>query len=197
MFRRQTSFALSSFWMGTLLAVLIVCLPRPTVAQGTALDLDGKSVDPFQAARGKVVALIFVRTDCPISNRYAPTIQNLSTKYADQAAFWLVYPSNTESAKTIRKHDHDFRYELPALRDPQRVLVELSHAQITPEAAVFDAARRLIYHGRIDNLYEDFGHARKEATTHELDDAIRAVIEKRAPLATHRAAVGCYIADLR
>jgi thiol-disulfide isomerase/thioredoxin len=196
MFRRQTSFALLFFCVGALLAV-IVCLPKATGAQGTALDLSGKSVDPFQAARGKVVVLIFVRADCPVSNRYAPTIQNLSAKYADQAAFWLVYPSNTESAETIRKHGHDFRYELPALRDPQRVLVGLSHAQITPEAAVFDPARRLAYHGRIDNLYEDFGHARKEATTHELDDAIRAVIEKRAPAATHRAAVGCYIADLQ
>jgi AhpC/TSA family len=196
MFRSQTSFAFLSSCIAAVLAILLVGLPRPTRAQGAALDLSGKSVDPFQAARGKVVVLIFVRTDCPISNRYAPTIQNLSVKYAQKATFWLVYPSKTETAEVIRKHQHDFRYELPALRDPQRVLVRLSNAQITPEAAVFDASRRVTYHGRIDNLYEDFGHARKEATTHELDDAIQAAIEKRAPPATHQPAVGCYIADL-
>ena len=31
----------------------------------------------------------------------------------------------------------------------------------------------LVYHGRIDNLFEDFGRARPAATTHELEDAIR------------------------
>ncbi len=39
------------------------------------LDLSGKVVDPFEMAAGKPVVFIFVRTDCPISNRYAPTIQ--------------------------------------------------------------------------------------------------------------------------
>ena len=73
----------------------------------------------------------------------------------------------------IRKHEREFGYQLPALRDLQRALVKESHVQITPEAAVFNGDRRLIYHGRIDNLYEDFGRARNAATTHELDDAIR------------------------
>jgi hypothetical protein len=74
--------------------------------------------------------------------------------------------------------------------------VKQSAAQITPEAAVFDAKRRLVYHGRIDNLYEDFGHKRKSATTHELADAIEAAIAGK-PLTTKvTSAVGCYISDL-
>ncbi|MGC1581608.1 MAG: hypothetical protein WA766_09000, partial [Candidatus Acidiferrales bacterium] len=49
-------------------------------ASETALDLNGKSVDPLKAAPGKIVVLIFVRTDCPISNRYAPAIQRIIKK---------------------------------------------------------------------------------------------------------------------
>jgi thiol-disulfide isomerase/thioredoxin len=182
-----------------LFAIVVLCLvssPLTSSSQSFATDLEGKPADPFRAAQGKVVVLIFVRTDCPVSNRYAPTIQQLSAHNTDKAAFFLVYPSKKETSETIRKHDRDFGYALAALHDPQHILVKQSHAQITPEAAVFDANRRLVYHGRIDNLYEDFGHARKTATTHELADAIRAAIAGRTINGNATPAVGCYISDL-
>jgi len=161
-----------------------------------ATDLEGKPFDPFRAAKGKVVVLLFVRTDCPISNRYAPTIQQLSARNDNKAEFFLVYPSKKETADSIRKHDRRFGYTLAALRDPQHMLVKQSQAQITPEAAVFNSNRRLVYHGRIDNLYEDFGHARKSATTHELADAIEVAISGKMQSANATPAVGCYISDL-
>src|SRR5438105_13666008 len=114
--------ALSFFiCIGVLLSCLAWASTRTDV-QG-AVDLDGKAVDPLKVARGKVVVLIFVRTDCPISNRYAPTIQQLSARYSRVTAFWLVYPSKTDSMEAIRKHDREFGYGIPALRDPQRLLV--------------------------------------------------------------------------
>jgi thiol-disulfide isomerase/thioredoxin len=181
-------------------AIAVLCLgtaslPSPG-SQGLATDLDGKPVDPFRAAGGKVVVLIFVRTDCPISNRYAPTIQRLSAQNTGKAAFFLVYPDKRETVDLIREHDREFGYTLAALRDPQHVLVRQSQVQITPEAAVFDANRRLVYHGRIDNLYEDFGHARKIATTHELADVIAAAIVGKTLNGNATPAVGCYISDL-
>ena len=180
-------------------AIVVLCLvtsPLTSSSQSFATDLEGKPADPFRAAQGKVVVLIFVRTDCPVSNRYAPTIQQLSAHDADKAAFFLVYPSKKESSETIRKHDRDFGYTLAALHDPQHILVKQSQAQITPEAAVFDVNRRLVYHGRIDNLYEDFGHARRTATTHELADAIAAAIAGKTINGNATPAVGCYISDL-
>jgi thiol-disulfide isomerase/thioredoxin len=165
-------------------------------AQNTAFDLAGNAVDPLKSAGGKVVVLVFVRTDCPVSNRYAPTIQRLNEEYAGKAVFWLVYPSKSESAEVIRKHDREYGYKIPALRDPQHVLVKESQAKITPEVAVFDANRKLVYHGRIDNLYEDIGRARRAATTHELEDAISVALggKSLAAVATH--AVGCTISDM-
>jgi hypothetical protein len=170
---------------------------RIGVSEETAVDLDGAVVDPLKASSGKVVVLIFVRVDCPISNRYSPTIQEISRKYAGRAAFWLVYPDRSESAEQIRKHEKEFGYELPTLRDVQRSLVDESHAQTTPEAAVFDANRKLIYHGRIDNLFEDFGRARPAATTHELDEAIHAALDGKEVAKASVPGVGCYISDLK
>jgi hypothetical protein len=167
------------------------------VGEGTAVDLDGAVVDPLKMSAGKVVVLIFVRVDCPISNRYAPTIQKISRANAGHVAFWLVYPDRSESAEQIRRHEKEFGYSLPALRDVQRSLVSESHAQTTPEAAVFDANRKLVYHGRIDNLFEDFGRARPAATTHELEDAIRAAMDGKEVANAAVPGVGCYISDLK
>ena len=165
-------------------------------AQNTGFDLAGKPVDPLKSAGGKVVVLVFVRTDCPVSNRYAPLIEKLSTEHAGKAAFWLVYPSKSESPEAIRKHEQEYGYKIPALRDPQHVLVKESQVQMTPEVAVFDAGKRLVYHGRIDNLYEDIGRARSAATTHELEDAIAAALSGKSLAVDATHGVGCYISDL-
>jgi thiol-disulfide isomerase/thioredoxin len=183
-------------FVGAILAAFLL-LPFPALhsAQDSALALDGAPADPFQKSPGKVIVLVFVRTDCPISNRYAPAIQRISAKYEAKAAFWLVYPDKSESAEKIRQHDHAYSYKLPALRDPQRALVKLAQARVTPEVAVFDARRRLTYHGRIDDLYGDFGRARHAPTTHELEDAIQAALNGNAPPSS-TPAVGCFISDL-
>jgi thiol-disulfide isomerase/thioredoxin len=160
-------------------------------------DLSGKSVDPLQLATGKPLVLIFVRTDCPISNRYAPTIQALNKKYAGQAILLLVYPDKAETTQNIEKHLHEYGYKVAALRDSQQDLVKLAKVEITPEAAVFNAKGELIYHGRIDNWYKDFGHARSAPTTHELDQAIQAALNSGIEAPSSTGGIGCYISDLK
>jgi thiol-disulfide isomerase/thioredoxin len=160
------------------------------------LSLEGKPIDPIKISNGKVTVLIFVRTDCPISNRYAPLLEKLQSEFADKAKFWLVYPDKKSTSQQITEHLHQFHYSIPALRDPDHSLVKLSLAAVTPESAVFDSQGRVIYHGRIDNLYEDASRARPAATSHELQDAIDAAIGgKPAPIAS-APSIGCYISDL-
>jgi len=192
----QTFRIVSFLKVAVLTASYLASVPTPVSAQDGVIDLAGKAADPFAVARGKVVVLIFVRTDCPISNRYAPVIQQISAQHTEKAEFFLIYPDKKESAEVIRKYDQEFGFRIASLRDPQHVLVKRSRARITPEVGVFDADRKLIYHGRIDNLYEDFGHARKSATTHELEDAVQAAINGKSLRTDATPAVGCYISDL-
>jgi hypothetical protein len=167
-----------------------------SAAQETAVDLNGRSVDPLKASPAKVVVLVFLRRDCPVSGRYAPAIQQISRQYADGASFWLVYPDKSEAPEAIRKSVAEYGYHLPVVRDPQHQLVKLGHVQITPEVAVFDRDHRLIYDGRIDDWYIDLSRARPAPTTHELEDAIRAGLTGRIVAHTEVRGVGCYISDL-
>jgi thiol-disulfide isomerase/thioredoxin len=185
------------WWAGFLrLTVATVCLSSSGMfAQG--IDLGGRVVDPIAAGGGKPVVLIFVRTDCPISHRYAPEIRRLGEKYAAKAEFWLVFPSKSDSADVIAKDVKDFDYKLRALSDPKQALVKKANAIITPEAAVFDPKGALVYHGRIDDWSVAFGRAKHRPTTHDLDEAVQAVIDGRAVARSETKAVGCYISDLR
>lgn len=162
----------------------------------SALDLDGHSVNPLASSSGKVVVLVFLRLDCPVSGRYAPAIQQISQRYADRASFFLVYPDKSATPAAIRKSVADYGYHLPALRDPEHALVKLSHVQITPEVAVFDQIHELVYDGRIDDWFIDLSRARPAPTTHELEEAIRAAHSGTTLARNEIRGVGCYIADV-
>jgi hypothetical protein len=182
----------NSLWL--LLSALLI---SPGIAYGQhSVDLDGRALNPLQADHSKIVVLVFLRQDCPISSRYAPTIQQISKRYADYASFWLVFPDKTESAGSIHKYLQDYRYQLPVLRDPEHELVKLSHVQVTPEVAVFDRNHQLVYDGRIDDWYRYPGGSRPAPTTHDLDDAIRAAIAGKTVEKNEVRGVGCFISDL-
>jgi len=156
----------------------------------------GKPDDPFATA-ARVRVLVFVRTDCPITNRYAPELQRVSEEFAARGVrFWLVYPGGGETAAAIRDHMAQYHFPGEAVRDPQHVLVRRAHATVAPEAAVFDAAGKLVYHGRIDDRYVDIGRARAAAQTHDLENAIAAVLAGKPVAEPETHAVGCSLADV-
>src|SRR5436190_15814255 len=159
-------------------------------------DLAGHVVDPFDASDAKAIVFIFISTDCPISNRYAPEIRRVEEAFARSGVrFWLVYADGGPSSDPIRKHLKDYRLPQQVLRDPRQTLVRLAQARVTPEAAVFLPGRRLVYHGRIDNRYADLGKERPEATQHDLEEVLKAIVQgKPVPYSTGKA-VGCYIPE--
>jgi thiol-disulfide isomerase/thioredoxin len=180
--------------MPTLFAAVLLVLAA--TAPAGVVDLENRAVDPFQLTAGaKAVVFLFTATDCPISNRYAPEIQRLHRAYADKGVrFFLVYPNPADTPALIREHAKSFGYPAEALRDPKQSLAKTAKATIAPEAAVFVNAR-LVYHGRIDDRFVDFGLDRPAPTVRDLDEALAAVLAGRPVPHPVTQAVGCYIAD--
>ena len=160
-------------------------------------DLDGKLVEPLRPQAGtKATVLLFVSTDCPISNRYAPDVRKLYDTYGkDGVAFWLIYPNPAETTVDIRDHLKSFSYPGTALRDPKHELAKATGATITPETAVYDAKGALVYRGRIDDRYSAVGIERAQAARRDLQDAIAAALAGTPVKQKFTQAVGCYIAD--
>jgi len=183
------------------LAVLILLVVPAAAGETTAPlllpDLDGSRVNPL-SGDAKATVFLFTRSDCPISNRYAPEVGRLHERFSRlDVEFWLVYLDPDETTETIRRHMKEYGYRLGALRDPGHELVRRTGAKVTPEAVVFDGSGAMVYRGRIDDRYTAFGKARVAATRHDLEDALLAVLDGRPVRESTTKAVGCFIADLK
>jgi hypothetical protein len=161
--------------------------------------LDGRSVLPLPGATGATTVFVFVSTECPIANRYAPELRRIHERFARTARFWLVYAHPAETAEAVRRHAEAFGYGSAALRDPRHALVRFAGVRVTPEAAVFvpgASGPRLVYRGRIDDRNVDFGRTRPAPTTHDLEDALVAVASGEAGPPRTTTAIGCAIPPL-
>lgn len=155
--------------------------------------------DPLTAAKGKKgVVLFFLGTDCPISNAYAPEIKRICSHYASKdIAFALIYPDPDLSLADIKKHVKAYGYTCPAFLDPAHRLTHKAGSTVTPQAVIFSPCGRLLYRGRIDNLYVDWGKPRFEATQHDLRSALDAVAAGKTVPRKFTDAIGCFIPDVR
>jgi hypothetical protein len=160
-------------------------------------DLSGRSVDPFDLpASAKGLVALFVSAECPVSNRYAPEMIRLHDRFAPQGiAFRIIYPNPAETPEIIVRHLKDFSLPPRALRDPAHAFVKAAGISITPEAAVYDKDKRLVYRGRIDDRYVNIGVERPAPTKRDLEEVVAALAAgiPMSPRTTE--AVGCYVAD--
>jgi hypothetical protein len=155
-------------------------------------DTNGVPRTPLVLHDHKAAVLIFVGVECPISNSYAPKINKIISDYSKQPVdFYIVYSDPKLSAADARKHTQDFGYTCAALLDNKQQLMKKVNATVTPEVAVVDAKHDVLYLGRIDNWYQDFGKQRYSATTHELTDALDAILAGKKVEKAVTKAVGC------
>ncbi len=165
-------------------------------------SIDGRAFVLF-APRGPASAIFFVATDCPISNWYAPTIQQVCRDYAARGVdCTLVYEDVDLGAASaaldagVRTHLREYRYgAMTATVDRSRAVARRARATITPSVVLVDARGGIRYRGRIDNAYADLGKLRQHVTSHDLRASLDALLAGRPVPVPETEALGCYIAD--
>jgi hypothetical protein len=184
--------------MGTYIRALFTCVAIAGSVQPQAFEgVNGISERPFQSAAHARVFL-FVRTDCPITNRYAPELQRIASEFKGRSVdFWLVYSDHSETQTNIERQISEYKLPGEPLLDPRQELAHRAEAAVSPQAAVFDHEGRLTYSGRIDDRFVDFGKSRPEASTHDLEAAISATLGGERVAHPRTRAIGCYLADVK
>ncbi|MCF6314567.1 MAG: redoxin family protein [Verrucomicrobiales bacterium] len=163
----------------------------------TLTSLTGKTLHPLQKQNTKASVIIFITTDCPIANALIPEINRIYDHYKTAGIqLTLAHVDPGLSKKEARHHAKDYALRPPIVIDTQHLLVKASQAKLTPQCAVFDAQGKLVYSGRINNQWADYGKRRAQASEHNLRDTLDAILAGKKIQQARTQAIGCYIPNL-
>ncbi len=149
-----------------------------------------------------ILVVIFTCNHCPIAQMYERRIAQLASDYKDRGVSVVAIEPNDPKAITIDELDSSdisdslaemkIRAEYKHLTYPylydgeSQSVTDAYGPQATPHAFVFDRGRRLRYEGRVDNSYRS-----ELVTTHEVRDAIDALLAHREVAVKHTGVFGC------
>ena len=157
-------------------------------------DIEGKKHDPFSKKAAKILVVIFVTTECPIANYYQPTINRLAEQYQSKGVRFLLFHADPDvAAEKLKEHAKVFKIGVPVFADTDFVLAKRLKATTTPEAFVITGDGVTKYRGRIDGTYVAWGKKRRVPGSHDLKDALDAVLLGKAVLNPVTTPIGCYI----
>lgn len=158
----------------------------------TFTDLRGGMHRPLQVATGRIHVLVFVTTDCPIANSYAPVLRELSEDWlGSNVQLFVVHVEPDTTVAVARQHADMYNLPNPVLVDPRQELASALKVRATPEAVVV-TSRGTQYQGRIDDAWGELG-TKRSASTQDLVGAVEAVRQGRKPSPARTEVVGCLL----
>lgn len=152
---------------------------------------DGKPVALKELlGKGKATVVIFIATRCPYSNGYNSRMAAIAKEYSAKGIPLVGINSNrTEPAAEVAEHARKNGLSFPVVKDEGNKVADLYGATKTPEAFVLDPRGTLLYHGRIDETYDE----PKNVHSPDLRNALDAVLAGKPVSKTETKAFGCTI----
>lgn len=156
---------------------------------------DGKTYSPADFSDKKILVLIFMCNHCPYVHAVIDRLIAIQSDYTDNSVQLIGinandsedYPEDSFDAmkEWVKEKGVNFVY----LRDEPQEVARAYKAQCTPDIYVYNQDRQLVYHGRIDDNWQD----ESSVTKQELREALDAVLEKRPIAEKQYPTMGCSI----
>ena len=198
LFLGQLLFALTFAAVASLAASASAAPPAgaqptgPSIVELSLSDGTGKQYPLKHWQQYKAVVLFFLGTECPVSNGYAPEMQALALRFADdRVGCFGIHCDPTVTPDQAGKHAKEYGLTFPLLFDPEQTLVRATGVRVTPEAVVLSPEGKVLYRGRIDDRYATSGKRRDQPTVYDLENALRAVRAGKSPEVSETQAFGC------
>ena len=161
----------------------------PDVVTGRTVSLSA-----FQSK--KALLVMFICHHCPFVKHVKAELARLGADYGAKDVGIVGISSNDpavaadDSPDGLKKMVSDWGLQFPVLYDESQEVAKKYAAACTPDFFVFDAARRLVYRGQLDDSRPSNG---KPVTGADLRAAIDAVLGGRTVSAEQRPSLGCNI----
>jgi peroxiredoxin len=156
---------------------------------------DGKTYSAQDLRGDNATVVLFWCNHCPYVKPNQDRVIALQSELLDRGVrFAAICTNNAETHpadgfEAMKQRAAEKGYNFPYLRDEDQTVARAFDAQRTPEAFLFDKQGKLRYHGRIDDNYEDVA----KVGSHDLRNALEAILNGSEPDPAETGAVGCSI----
>lgn len=200
----QSGFGLHRCRGFVVLAGLIACSSLQAIAGNriesappkrlSGIDLSGQLHRFADEADCKATVVVFLSTECPISNSYLPLLNRMASKYRRRdVEFFGVISDPHVTRSEAAKHRKEYRISFPILFDASGGLRQALAPTHTPQVFVLDRNGSSVYDGMIDDQFVDLGRRKTRVEHKYLRDALQAAIDGRKADVVHTTPVGCLL----
>jgi peroxiredoxin len=159
------------------------------------VSVDGRTVARDDFRDKPVLVVMFICNHCPYVQAVEDRIVALAAEYGPRGVQTVAICANDPTdypddrpAKLLERWRAK-RYGFPYLVDESQDVARAFGAVCTPDIYVFDRARTLAYHGRIDDNWQ----TPSKVTRRELAAALDALLAGGRPAAAQHHSIGCSI----
>ncbi len=157
--------------------------------------VDGKKYSLASFADKKILVVFFTCNHCPYVQGWDGRVIALQKEFASKGVQFagvnanetVHYPDDSFDKMVVRAKEMKLNWVY--MRDESQETARAYDAACTPEFYVFDAARKLRYHGRVDDNHKDL----KAVTSHDLKNALEDLASGREVRVPFAPAMGCSI----
>lgn len=156
---------------------------------------DEKYYSPSLYSDKKVLVIIFSCNHCPYVQAYEDRIIEIQSQFNDRGIQTIAINSNDElsypedSFENMKKRAETRGFNFPYLRDEDQSLAKSFDATHTPEIFVFDENRKLAYHGKIDDNWNEPDKVKSAY----LKDALNQILKGEKVSVPETFSIGCTI----
>lgn len=166
----------------------------------SAIDFSLKGSDGVQYSLSDFddkdfLVIVFMCNHCPYVQAIWERLVGLQEKYKDQSVQFVGINPNLnpdypeESLEKMGEYYEKYGMNFPYLQDFDQSVAKSYDAQCTPDIYVYDKARKLVYHGRLDDNWKN----EDEVKNRELDDAISCLLNGVDVNFEQKPSMGCSI----
>jgi peroxiredoxin len=168
--------------------------PRKVPAFRLSDPRDNKVVDMSAWKDSKAVVVLFLGTECPLSNDYLLEHARLHTAYSEKGVHFVGVNSNRQdSPARVAEHARKHKVPFPMVKDPANKVADQFGARRTPEVFLLDGSGKVLYQGRIDDQF-GIGYRRPgKPTRRDLAEAIDEVLAGKPVSKPRTEVAGCFI----
>ena len=152
-------------------------------------DYNGVEHSLSDYSKSKAIVIMFIATECPVSNAYNARMKKLYNSYKNKGVSFIGINSNkAESVSDIKEHAKSNNLTFTILKDDKNIIADKFGASVTPEIYVLDPKLELLYHGRIDDSRRE-----QDVKSTELKSALDEILAGKSVSVPKTKAFGCTI----